>query len=168
MTAASLVRARCVSPSATGPAPTLHTALRDIHQRWMRDTLRWLAPTLSASADFWDGWSAVRYINDQFERKYRRQRSLVKAILPLLRAADAFRLRSTTVELELMRRHLNRVAGRQQMTEVVAVASCHFLELLAAWFGELQRVTQGLSRDQIPPQGQRALARLESAIAIRK
>ena len=89
MTAASLVRARCVSPSATGPAPTLHTALRDIHQRWMRDTLRWLAPTLSASADFWDGWSAVRYINDQFERKYRRQRSLVKAILPLLRAADA-------------------------------------------------------------------------------
>jgi hypothetical protein len=168
MTAASLVRARCVSPIATRSAPTLCTVLRDIHHRWMSDTLRWLAPTLSANADFWDGWSAVRYINDQFDRKYRRQRTLVKAILPLLRPADTFRLQSTTVELELMRRHLNRVAGRCQMTEVVAAASCHFLELLAAWFGELQRVTQGLNRDDVPPQGQRALARLESAIAIRK
>jgi hypothetical protein len=168
MTAASLVKARCVSPGATGSAPTLCTVLRDIHHRWMSDTLRWLAPTLSASADVWDGWSAVRYINDQFDRKYRRQRTLAKAMLPLLRPGDTFRLRSTTVELELMRRHLNRVAGRQQMTEVVAAASCHFLELLAAWCGELQRVTRGLNRDDVPPQGQRALARLESAIAIRK
>ena len=110
----------------------------------------------------------MRYINDQFDRQYRRQRTLVKAILPLLRPADAFRLRSTTVELELMRRHLNRVAGRQQMSEVVAAASCHFLELLAAWFSELQRVTQGLTRDEVPVQGQRALARLASAIAVRK
>ena len=111
MTAAALVRTRCVSPVAPGTPPTVRTALRDIHQVWMRDTLRWLAPTLSPSADFWDGWSAVRYINDQFDRKYRWQRMLGKAILPLLPPADAFLLRSATSELELMRRHLNRIAG---------------------------------------------------------
>jgi hypothetical protein len=108
----------------------------------------------------------VRYINDQFDRKYRLQRTLVKAILPLLRPADAFLLRSTTAEVELMRRHLNRVAGRQDMTEVVAAASCRFLELLGAWFKELQRVTKGLTEADLPPQGRRALVRLGSAIAI--
>ena len=41
-----------------------------------------------------DGWSAVRYINDQFDRKYRWQRTLVKAILPRLRPADGFLLQA--------------------------------------------------------------------------
>ena len=166
MTAAALVRTRCVSPVATSTPPTVRTALRDIHQVWMRATLRWLAPTLSPSADFWDGWSAVRYINDQFDRKYRWQRMLVKAILPRLRPADGFLLRSATTELELMRRHLNRIAGQRNMTEVVAAASCRFLELLGAWFKELQRVTEGLTGADLPPQAQRALMRLESAVAI--
>jgi hypothetical protein len=166
MTAAVLVRARCVSPVATGSPLIVRTALRDIHHVWMRDTLRWLAPTLSPSADFWDGWNAIRYINDQFDRKYRWQRTLVKAILPLLRPADAFLLRSATTELELMRRHLNRVAGRRNTTEVVAAASCRFLELLSAWFKELQRVTEGLTGADLPPQARRALARLESAVSI--
>jgi hypothetical protein len=168
MAAGPLVKARRVSPIATDPAPSVSAALRDSHKRWMGDTLRWLSPTLSANAGVWDGWSAVRYINDQCDRQYRRQRTLVRAILPLLRPADALSLRSTTMELELMRRHLNRVAGRHHMSEVVAAASCHVLELLAAWFGELQRVTQGLTQDKVPPQGQRALARLASAIAVQK
>jgi len=166
MTAAALVRARCVSLVATGSPPTVATALRDIHRRWMRDTLRWLAPTLSPRADFWDGWSAVRYINDQFDRKYRWQRTLVKAILPLLPPADAFLLRSATTELELMRRHLNRIAGRPDMTEVVAAASCRFLELLGAWFKEAQRVTEGLTGADLLPGARRALVKLESAVAI--
>jgi hypothetical protein len=52
MTAADLVTARGESPSATGSAPTLSTALRDIHQRWMRDTVRW--PRLPAiSSNCW-------------------------------------------------------------------------------------------------------------------
>jgi hypothetical protein len=63
MIAASVVRARSANPGATGSAPPLSTTLRAIHHRWMGDTLRWLAPTLSASADFWDGWSAARYGN---------------------------------------------------------------------------------------------------------
>jgi len=168
MTAAALVRTRCVSPVATGSPPTVRAALRDIHHMWMRDTLQWLAPTLSPRADFWDGWSAVRYINDQFDRKYRRQRTLVKAILPLLQPADAFLLRSATTELELMRRHLNRMAGRRNMMEVVAAASCRFLELLGAWFNELERVTDGLTRADLSVQGRRALARLECAVAMHK
>ena len=65
-----------------------------------------------------------------------------------------------------MRRHLNRIAGRQSMTEVVAAASCRFLELLGAWFIELQRVTEGLTGADLPPQARRALARLESAVTI--
>jgi hypothetical protein len=52
MTAGVLVRARCLSPIATGSPLTLTTALRDIHYRWMRDTLLWLVPTLLPARTF--------------------------------------------------------------------------------------------------------------------
>ena len=51
----------------------LSCKLRDLHRRWMDETSQWLIPALAPDADFWNGWSAVRYINDQFDRQYRRK-----------------------------------------------------------------------------------------------
>jgi hypothetical protein len=83
----------------TGPgsvAPPLTAKLRHIHRRWMDETSQWLRPTVAPDADFWHGWSAVRYINDQFDRQYRRKCAVAAAILPLLRPSDAFILCATT------------------------------------------------------------------------
>lgn len=168
MTAAVLVIARAVRSASQGSALTVRATLRNIHRRWMNETWQWLAPTLSPDADFWNGWSAVRYINDQFDRQYRRQRALVAAILELLPPADAVQLRKTAAALERTRRDLDRVGRRQGMTEVVAALSGQFLELLGIWFAEIQRVTQELTTDDLPHQGRRALRQLEAAVAIRR
>ena len=66
-------------------APPLSAKLRDIHRQWMDESSEWLSPTLAPDANFWNGWSAVRYLNDQFDRQYRRKCALIAAILPLLR-----------------------------------------------------------------------------------
>jgi hypothetical protein len=168
MTAVLLVTAHVVRTASQGSAPTVSSTLRDIHRQWMNETWQWIAPALSPRADFWNGWSAVRYINDQFHRQYRRQRSFVTAILPLLQPADAVQLRTGTEALERTRRHLDRVGRRQGMTEVVAALSGQFLDLLGAWFAEIQRVTEELTRDELPLQGRRALRQLEAAVAIRR
>jgi hypothetical protein len=62
-------------------APPLDGKLRILHRRWMNETAEWLSPTLAPEADFWNGWSTVRYINDQFDRQYRRKCALVAAKL---------------------------------------------------------------------------------------
>jgi hypothetical protein len=166
MTAAVLVLARVVHPASPGSARTVRATLRAIHRHWMNETWQWLAPALSPDADFWNGWSAVRYLNDQFQRLYRRQRALLTAILPLLSARDIAQVRAATEALEGTRHNLDRIGRRQRKMEGVAALSGRFLDLLGAWFAEIQRVTKELTGDELPPQGQQALWQLEGAIAI--
>jgi hypothetical protein len=131
----------------------------------MDETSDWLNPTLATDADFWNGWSAVRYVNDQFDRQYRRGWALVAAILPLLRPADAFMLCARPVVLERTRRDLDRLGRRRGKTEVVAALAHRFLKLLRSWFEEIERVTEELTIDDLPLDGRRALAQLRAAVA---
>ena len=120
-----------------------------------------------ARSDFWDVWSVVRHINDQFDRQYRRQQAFVKAILPVLSPADALVLHVKAAQLEGARRNLDRL-GRLQGTSKIAAAVCsEFLELLDAWFGELQWLTRRLTKAELPLPAHKALAQLKAAGAIR-
>jgi hypothetical protein len=105
----------------------------------MDETSQWLRPTLAPDADFWNGWSAVRYINDQFDRQYWRKCAVAAAILPLLRPSDAFILCATTGMLERTRRDIDQAGRRQGMTEVVATLVYRFLKLLRTWLAEIER-----------------------------
>jgi hypothetical protein len=149
-------------------APPLGATLREIHRRWMDESSEWLTPTLAPDADFWNGWSAVRYLNGQFDRLYRRECALIVAILPLLRPTDAFSLRARTVVLDRTRRHLDQLGRRQGMTGAVAVLAYRFLKLLRTWFAEIERVTEELSLHELPLDGRRALAQLRFGAAARQ
>jgi hypothetical protein len=152
-----------IDPVPRRPATPLPARLRDLHRHWLSEAAEWLTPTLARDADFWNGWSAVRYLNDQFARQYQRECALVAAILPLLQPADAFSLCAATVVLERTRRDLDRLGRRQGMTEVVAALSCRFLKLLNVWLAEIERVTEELTINQRPGQGRQALAQLRAA-----
>jgi hypothetical protein len=131
----------------------------------MDETSDWLNPTLAPDADFWNGWSAVRCVNDQFDRQYRRGWTLVSAILPLLRPADAFVLCARSVALARTRRDLDRLGRQRGKTQVVAELAHRFLKLLRSWFEEIERVTEELTVDDLPMDGRRALAQLRAAVA---
>jgi hypothetical protein len=162
-----LVTARLPAVARHPREPVIAGRLREIHRRWLEETRDWLAPAMAPDADFWNGWSAVRYLDGQFARLYRRQLAFVKAILPMFRPSDAFALATTTARLERVRRDLDRWGRKQGMVEVVAAACAHFLELLEAWFEELQQLTQELTRAELPVAAQQALAQLQAAVASR-
>jgi hypothetical protein len=168
MTSAILTTEWVFRTTPLNVAPPLSAKLRDIHRRWMDESSEWLGPTLVPDADFWNGWSAVRYINDQFDRQYRRECALIAAIIPLLRPSDAFILCATTVVLERTRRDLDQLGRRQGMTEVVAALAYRFLKLLRTWFAEIERVTEELTLDELPLDGRRALAQLRATAAARQ
>jgi hypothetical protein len=165
MSSAIVTTEQVVRATPPNSPPPLSAKLRAIHRRWMDETSDWLNPTLATDADFWNGWSAVRYVNDQFDRQYRRGWALVAAILPLLRPADAFMLCARSVVLERTRRDLDRLGRRRGKTEVVAALAHRFLKLLRSWFEEIERVTEELTIDDLPLDGRRALAQLRAAVA---
>lgn len=165
MTSAILTTEWALRTTPRSIALPLSAKLREIHRRWMDDVSEWLSPTLAPDADFWNGWSAVRYLDDQFARQYRRECRLIAAMLPLLRPSDAFILCARIAVLERTRRDLDQLGGRQGMTEAVAVLAYRFLKLLRTWFAEIERVTQELTMDELPPDGRRALAQLGAAAA---
>jgi hypothetical protein len=157
-----LVIARVPAVARQARGQVMDSRLREIHRHWLGETRDWLAPATAPDADFWNGWSAVRYLGDQFERFYRRQLAFVKAILPMFAPSDAFALAATTARLERARRTLDRLGRRQGIVQVVAAACEHFLETLETWFGELQRLTQGLTASEFPVAAQQALVWLEA------
>jgi hypothetical protein len=165
MSNAIVTTERVVRATPPNCAPPPSAKLRAIHRRWMDETSDWLNPTLAPDADFWNGWSAVRYVNDQFDRQYRRGWALVAAILPLLRPADAFMLCARSVVLERTRRDLDRLGRQRGTTEVVAALAHRLLKLLRSWFSEIERVTEDLTIDDLPLDGRRALAQLRTAVA---
>ena len=161
MTAAPRVTVDAVRPASRQIVATVAATLRPIHSRWMTETMRGLAAALSPDADFWSGWSAVRYLNDRFDRQYRCQRTLVAAIMPVLPPADARVLCATTDALEEVRYDLDRVGRWRNMTAVTGGLTYRFLKLLNAWVVEIQRVTQDLTDAELSPEGRRALTQLE-------
>jgi hypothetical protein len=162
MTAAPRVAVDAVPPASRQVVPTVAATLRPIHCRLMTETMRGLAAALSPNADFWSGWSAVRYLNDRFDWQYRCQRILVAAIMPLLPPTDARVLRATTDALEEIRYNLDRVGRWRNMTAVTGGLTYRFLKHLNAWFVEIQRVTQGVTDAEVSPEGRRALTQLEA------
>jgi hypothetical protein len=122
---------------------------------------------MAPEADFWDGWSAVRYLNDQFERLYRRKRTFLKAVLPRFNPPDVLALRDKTAHLVRGVRELNSLGRRQGMGRAVAAASADLLQLLEGWFVEIRRLARGLTIGEVPAQGRRALAQLHTALATR-
>jgi hypothetical protein len=161
MTAAPRVTVDAVRPASRQVVPSVAATLRPIHSRWMTETMRGVAAALSPDANFWSGWSAVRYLNDRFERQYRWQRVLVTAIMPLLSPADARVLRATTDALEEVRYDLDHVGRWRNMTAVTGGLTYRFLKFLNAWFEQIQRVTQGLTDAELSPEGRRALVQLK-------
>jgi len=142
----AMMTAKCISGTLPRlAAPPLASRLRDLHRQWLKETSEWLTPALAPDADFWNGWSAVRYINDQFNRQYRRKCALVAAILPLLRPTDAFALCAANVLLERTRRDLDRIGRGQGATEAVRIVTWRFLHLLRTWLGEIERATKKLT-----------------------
>ncbi len=126
--------------------------------------MRAFAAALSPDADFWSGWSAVRYLNDRFDEHYRWQRMLVEAIMPLLTPEDARRLRLRADALEEVRHDLDRVGRWHNMTAVTSALASSFLKHLGAWFAETQRVTRGITVTQLSSEGRRALTELEAML----
>ena len=59
---------------------TVSAALGPVHDEWIKEARQFLLPATSADASFWDRWSAVRYLNDQYTERHRAESELVSEL----------------------------------------------------------------------------------------
>jgi hypothetical protein len=145
---------------------TLASVLGPIHDYWISQTRRTVKPVLSRDASFWDRWTAVRYLDDQFDDHYRREVALVGSLVPLLPPAVAGRLTTLTETLDQSRTQLDRVGRRRGVARAVSVVAREFLDLFQLWCAEVEAAVGGLLRDNLPERSQQLLAALEAAAAV--
>jgi hypothetical protein len=142
--------------------------LRPIHERWITRTRRTVEPVLAPDANFWDRWTAVRYLDDPFDDRYHREIELVGSLVPFLPSAAAARLTTLTETLDQSRAQLDQIGRRRGVARAVSVVAREFLDLLQLWCTEVEAALGDLRRDQIVGRSGQLLAALEAADAAER
>lgn len=154
------------APTVTPALPreeTLATALRPVHNAWLRTARRFLEPTLEYGADLWARWAAVRYLSDGFRQQYRMERGLVEQLVPLLRIDVGDRLLREGDRVFLLRLELDRIGRRRGTAAAFGACARELLERVGLWCADIELASHGIGRDALPPEASDLLAQLDDA-----
>jgi len=145
---------------------TLESLLSPIHDLWIEELERLLAPVMAPRADFWERWSAVRYLTDQFEAHFRLEYALADTLDGLLKPEVVSRLDATRRALEFIRTQLVDVGRRRGTSDVAAGLAGKLLEQAQLWCAELEFASGHVRRDELSPESRRLLEHLEATAGL--
>ncbi len=139
----------------------LAPVLRAAHRIWIRETNRFLSPIIVREAPFWERWTAVRYMADQFLGQYRRERALLDEVRPFLPPDIAERLTQDGERIGRLQCELDRVGRRRGTAHMVSGVSRELLQLFRAWCADIEKAAGQIPRGLLPEEGNRLIADLE-------
>jgi hypothetical protein len=145
----------------------LAPVLRAAHEAWICETSGFLSPILVQDAPFWNRWTAVRYLADQFQVQYGRERALVDELRPFLPPVLSDRLTQDGERIAHLQRKLDRVGRRRGTAHTVSVVSRELLRSLRSWCAEIEAAAGQIPRDLLPEEGGRLVAEFELFIRTR-
>ena len=139
----------------------LAPVLRAAHKIWIRETNRFLLPIIAREAPFWERWTAVRYLADQFLGQYRRERALIDEVHPFLPPDTAERLTQDGERIGQLQSKLDWVGRRRGTGHTVSVISGELLHLLRSWCADIEEAAGRIQRDLLPEEANRLVADFE-------
>jgi hypothetical protein len=145
---------------------TVDSVLVALHDRWLNEMRRFVEPAASAGAGFWDRWTAVRYLADQFRDHFILERALLFSLANLLRNEDAERLTIQAGELERLLSGLNQSGRHRGTGPAVADAVRQLMEGIAVWCAEFEAATAGVPRDILSENSNRLLEHVKVSGAV--
>lgn len=154
------------SAEFTGQPDVAGTALQEVlsplHEAWVAEARWFLDPASSAAAPFWDRWSVVRYLNDQFPARFELQRALLREARPSLEQRHLDAIDSGAERLTRLRLALDRIGRRRGTAAEFAPIVEEFLAALELWCAEIELAVRNLNRDQLNEEAGRVLSLIES------
>lgn len=146
---------------------TVSARLSPVHDEWIEEARQFLLPATLADASFWDRWSAVRYLNDQYTERHRAESELVAELGPFVPARDHDMLIAGRERVAELRLALDRVGRRRVSASEFARAVSHFLRALEFWCAEIEAAVSRVEADALTPEAQRVLDHLVTSPRMR-
>jgi hypothetical protein len=143
----------------------LQQVLSPLHEAWITEARWFLDPASHASAPFWDRWSVVRYLNDQFPARFNLQRILVRELRPSLEPRHIQAIDGGAERLTRLRLALDRIGRRRGTAAEFAPIVEEFLAALELWCAEVELAVRNLDRGQLSQEGRQVLTLIESTTA---
>lgn len=137
--------------------------LPSIHDRWCETVFQVLKPLMSPRAEFWDRWSTVRFLTDQFTRFYRLESSLLECAAGALAEPDSTRLRQELGKLELTRSRLVGLCRRRGTALEASRQAWALLVQVRRYAGDIEDATRQLSQEDLPSAWMGALESLSGS-----
>jgi hypothetical protein len=150
----------------TRTATTVGDVLAIVHEAWMEQVAAVLAPALSEDADFWSRWSVVRFLNDQFNDRFRLECALLDVLGPLVPDGAARTLAVARAGLERTMEELGIVGRRRATGLLTARLARRFIDQLALWCVEVELATGPIETADLPPEPERLLTSLRLAYLL--
>jgi hypothetical protein len=147
-------------PDAVGT--TLDVILAPLHEAWIEEARGFLDPAVDSSAPFWERWSVVRYLNDQFPVRFTLEGALIRGLRPSLDPHHMDALEAGADRLARLRLGLDRIGRRRGTAAEFAPMVEELLTALELWCVEIELATRHIERSELSAEGALALGRLEA------
>jgi hypothetical protein len=145
-------------------AATLDAVLSPVHDGWVEQVRLFLIPATTSDAPFWDRWSAVRYLNDQFLTHFALQRTLLTELRPLIGPHQLDGIEAGAERVARLRLGLDRIGRRRGTAAEFALMADELLAALELWCAEIELAVRHVDAGHLPEDGARILALLESVM----
>ena len=141
---------------------TLDTVLGPTHDAWIEEARQLLVPATTPVAPFWDRWSVVRYLDDQFLARFRVERALLGELRPFITVREMDRLESGGERVARLHLALDQIGRRRGTAAEFASVTTEFLKALELWCVEIELAGARVRRDTLSVEAQRMLEHLEA------
>jgi hypothetical protein len=158
-----------MNTTATAPQPdarvgdTLSTRLTVAHDNWMCDGDRFLRPVADADATFWERWAAVRYFEDQLQKRFQVERILLEELRAFLTPEMNERLWMQADRLTRLLGTFGLLGRQRESARELAHTTRELLEALRLWYAEIELAAGGIRWSDVSREGIRLLGELNPA-----
>jgi hypothetical protein len=135
--------------------------LRTVHDIWIHQIESYTSSAVAPEATFWNRWTAVRYLADEFQSQYQRERALLEELGPFLSSGAIQSLAEEADRILQLHRLVDSVGRRRGTAKTLSVFTRKLLDAVLRWCGDFELTTGEISRDSLGGQAQQVLAELE-------
>ena len=142
-------------------SPSLLSVVQAAHRIWIGEIESNLLPIIGGHSSFWERWTAVRYMADQFLAHYWRECSFIDELQSFLPLSLSERLSCQGERIGNLQRELDRVGRRRGTSRTVSVVARDLFDSLRSWCTEIEAAAAQVQRDVLRDEGQRVLEEFE-------
>jgi len=125
--------------------------LRATHRAWLQDLSERLATVQVPDATVWDRSNAVRYLEEEFVPRFRREAGAVDAAADLLAPAETVRAWAVGELIKLLRVQLAQLVQMPQSGAIFARLVNKLLRASECWCGEVEAIIGALPAEVVGP-----------------